>query len=547
MWYYTRQIDHQTGISFSVQRTTRMDGQTLFDAITDSAVLVDKAGRVLHWNSGATSLFGYHRKEVIGRSINIIYDRNYPFPKLIQEVNTNQKKWIEETIFIRKNGIKGNCRSSLCPLPVNEQNKITALLVHQNTSIFKKKEEDLIKTQNFTNQQLQHLLNGFWISNQLLIDSIFALEQNERKLRESELSFHLLAENATDVISRHTPDGTYLYASPASKSTMSYNPDDLVGKNIFKLVHHDDQTKLRKAFMRRRENMNNNKPIVYRIKKKEGEFRWFESNIRLIVDEQTRVINEFQLASRDITDRVLDRKAQLRGQQLAHVFRLSTMEEMASGMAHEISQPLAAIVNYTRGCVRHLENSDHDVDQLRNVMEKAVTQAERAGEILHRLKNFFCKGQLEKTPCKINNLIRETVSLIKNELISSKTKIDFDFDKNLPYIFIDKIQIQQVILNLMQNAIESMQHIHKKAKRINIRTRSNSHDAIEVTLNDTGPGFSKENINRVFMPFFTTKAHGRGMGLAICRSIIEAHGGQFNINSNVNNNSWIRFSLPISI
>lgn len=523
-----------------------MDGQVIFDSIIDSAVIIDKAGRVVHWNAGATSLFGYHRKEVLGRSINIIYDRNYPFPKLIQEISGQQKKWTEETIFIRKNGIKGTCKSVLCPLPQNEQNKITSLLLHHNTSIHTKKEEDWEKNYNAVQQQLHHVLSAFYSSTSLLIETTYALEQCERKLRESEISFHLLAENATDVISRHSLDGTYLYASPASKSSMGYNPDDLIGKNIFKLIHHDDQPKIRKAFTRRREN-NNNKPIAYRIKKKEGEFRWFESNIRLILDEQTRTINEFQLASRDITDRVLDKKAQLRGQQLAHVFRLSTMEEMASGMAHEISQPLAAIVNYTRGCVRHLENSDHDVEQLRNVMEKAVTQAERAGEILHRLKNFFCKGQLVKTPCKINNLIRETISLIKNELISSKTKVDLDFDRNLPYIFIDKIQIQQVMLNLIQNAVESMQQLHKKPKRIHIRTRAIAKDTIEVTLNDTGPGFSKENINKVFMPFFTTKAHGRGMGLAICRSIVEAHGGQFTINPNVNSNSWIRFSLPISI
>src|SRR5262249_50210325 len=153
----------------------------------------------------------------------------------------------------------------------------------------------------------------------------------------------------------------------------------------------------------------------------------------------------------------------------------------------------AAIVNYTRGCVRHLQNEKHDHDQIKQVMEKAVAQAERAGEIVQRLKNFFCKGQLVKTPCKINNVIRETVTLIKNELTTSKTKIDFDFDKNVPLIFIDKIQIQQVILNLIQNAIESMNENYTKEKRIHIYTRSTTLDTIETTLHDTGPGFSKEN------------------------------------------------------
>ena len=523
-----------------------MDNLGLFDTIMDSAILLDKAGRVVNWNAGAASLFGYSKKEVLGWSINFIYDRNYPFPKLIQEINAHQKKWQEDTIIIRKNGIKGYCRSYLCPLPPNEQHKITALLIHHNVSANKKIEEELQKNNLKVLDQLHHSLAGFWSANALLIEALNNQEQTEKKLRESELRFHLLAENATDVISRHTPDGNYLYVSPASKSSIGYNPDDLIGKNIYKLIHHDDVGKIKKLFTRRRENAPH-KVIVYRIKRKEGEFRWFESNIRIILDEQTRMISEIQLASRDITDRVLDKKARLRGQQLAHVFRLSTMEEMASGMAHEISQPLAAIVNYTRGCIRHMENDVHDRDQLRNIMEKAAGQAERAGEIVQRLKNFFCKGQLVKTSCKLNNIIRETVSLMKNELTNSKTKIDFNFDKNIPFIFIDKIQMQQVLLNLMQNAIEAMQQNHIKEKRIHIQTKSTHADMIEITITDTGPGFSKEIINKAFTPFFTTKAHGRGMGLAICRSIIEAHGGQFTINPNTNSHSWIRFSLPISI
>ncbi len=524
-----------------------MDGLGLFEAIMDSAILLDKAGRIINWNSGATTLFGYTRREVLGRSINLIYDRNYPFPKLIQEVHSQQKKWQEDTIFVRKNGIKGQCKSHLWSTPQQEQHKMAAVLIHQNLTNYKKTETEHQKTNHFLSEQVQLALSGFWHASSMLVENINHLEQTEKKLRESELRFHLLAANATDVISRHTPDGTYLYVSPACKSSIGYNPDDLIGKNMHKLIHHDDLIKIKKAFTRRRDPLNNSS-VIYRIKRKEGEFRWFESNVRLIMDEGSKIINEIQLASRDITDRVLDKKARLRGQQLAHIFRLSTMEEMASGMAHEISQPLTAIINYTRGCARYLQNNDYDRDQLRSVMEKAVSQAERAGEIIQRLKNFFCKGQLVKTPCKMNNVIRETASLMKNELSQSKTKIDFEFDKNTPFIFIDKIQIQQVLLNLMQNAVESMQENHTKEKRIHIQTKTTT-DIVEVTLHDTGPGFSKELVNKVFMPFFTTKAHGRGMGLAICRSIIEAHGGQFTINpkSNSNSNSWIRFCLPISI
>ena len=159
-----------------------MDGQGLFDAITDSAVLLDKAGRVVNWNAGASSLFGYSKREAIGLSINFIYDRNYAFPKLIQELNSHQKRWQEDTTFIRKNGIKGNCKSYLCPLPLNEQNKITALLIHQNTSLYKKFEEELHHAHLHTKGQLHHLLAGFWSGSVLLVESIKQLGTDGKKI-----------------------------------------------------------------------------------------------------------------------------------------------------------------------------------------------------------------------------------------------------------------------------------------------------------------------------------------------------------------------------
>ncbi|MHB1949524.1 MAG: PAS domain-containing sensor histidine kinase [Gammaproteobacteria bacterium] len=518
--------------------------QALFEAIIDSAVLLDKTGRIVDWNQGATSLFGYPKKEVLGRSLNLIYQQNHPFPKIIQEVLPQQKKWIEETPFIRKNGIRGVCKTCVSLVHHSVGNKVAALITHQNVTSYKAIQADLEDTSDKLAHELKDRLEMFYLCNSLLVKNLASHDEIEKVLRESELRFHLLAENATDMISRHSPDGTYLYVSPSSRNLIGFLPDELVGRNAYKLLHYDDVNKLKKIFTRRK-SAATHQTITYRIRHKEGDYRWFESNIRVITDEDTRDVREIQSASRDITDRVLDKKARLRGQQLAHVFRLSTMEEMASGMAHEISQPLAAIVNYTQGCVRYLQKEHHDPNQLIEIMNKAVAQAERAGEVIHRLKNFFCKGQLFRTPCKINSIIRETVSLIRNDLNTSKTKTDFDLTKDLPLISMDKIQFQQVILNLIQNAIEAMKENQPQDRRIHIHTKQVDKNTVEVTVSDTGPGFSKEIITKVFKPFFTTKAHGRGMGLAICRSIIEAHGGQFTINPNSTGHSWIKFTLPI--
>ena len=520
--------------------------QSLFEAIVDSAVLVDKAGRIIDWNAGANHLFGYSKKEVLGRSVNLVYQQNHPFPKIIQEILPHQKKWTEETQYIRKNGIKGLCKTCLGPVLQHESTKAAALITHHTITSYKNEIEEWRKKSEILQNEIKRNTELCYLSSSLLINNIAQQEQLEMNLRESELSFHLLAENATDIISRHAPDGAYLYVSPSCKTLLGYSHEELINRNIYKFLHHDDINKLKKAFNRRRDNTSPYS-MTYRIRRKEGEYRWFESQIRIISDENTRAIREIQLASRDVTERIFDKKARLRGRQLAHVYRLSTMEEMASGMAHEISQPLAAIVNYTQGTVRHLQRGGHDPQQLIDVMKKAVIQAQRVGEVIHRLKNFFCKGKLFKSPCKINNVIRETLTLIRDEITASKIKIEFNLAKNIPLISIDKIQLQQVLLNLLQNSIEAMQETNQKERKINIQTKQVDRNTIEITVSDAGPGFSKEIISKVFKPFFTTKAHGTGMGLAICRSIIEAHGGEFTINPNHHQQSWIRFTLPISL
>ncbi|MFN3234063.1 MAG: PAS domain S-box protein [Gammaproteobacteria bacterium] len=391
-------------------------------------------------------------------------------------------------------------------------------------------------------KSLQQQITELQLTNMILKNSLDEKDQIEHYLRESENRFRLLAENSTDMISRHSPKGVYLYASPACRTLLGYQPHEMVGKSFFDFIHHYDASKMKKLFQKK----NHINSFTYRARKKDGSHLWFETNLRIIHKKNSKKIIEWQAATRDVTQRIVAEKSQKQTKKLADVIRSISMEEVASGIAHEVNQPLAAVLNYTQGCVRHMQNDDCDKNKVLEIMKKAATQAERAGDIIHRLKNFFCKGKLYPEQENVNRLIRQAIAYIRPELSSSKVKVNLELQKPLPKISIDKIHFQQIVLNLAQNAIESMQEAKVKNKYITIRTVHDEKPEIKIEFFDNGLGFSRELIQKVTTPFFTTKKNGMGMGLTICHSVIEAHGGTLKIIPRSKQmNGCVRLTLPI--
>jgi PAS domain S-box-containing protein len=223
---------------------------SIFEAMLDSAIILDKSGRIVEWNQNATILFGYPKKEILGRSVNLIYAQSHPFQKIIQDNLPSQKRWSLETPFVRKNGSKGICKS--CLMLINHQGRQLALLTHQNITAHKNEIEELRTSITSMNTELKKYRDALYVNHGLMIKNLMTQEQLERELRESELRFNLLAESATDIISRHTVDGAFLYVSLSCKTWLGYTPDELSGINIFKLVHYDDVSKVKKAFNRRK-------------------------------------------------------------------------------------------------------------------------------------------------------------------------------------------------------------------------------------------------------------------------------------------------------
>jgi two-component system sensor kinase FixL len=246
---------------------------------------------------------------------------------------------------------------------------------------------------------------------------------------------------------------------------------------------------------------------------------------------------------RDLTERQKTEK-QLRDLQteLARLSRLTAMGEMASTLAHEINQPLSAISNYLQGCTRLLESVDHpNAPKIRDALGETIKQTLRAGNIVRQLREFVTHGETEKRPEDINQLVEEASALALVGAKDEGVKTVFRFDTKLGPVLVEKVQIQQVLINLIRNAIEAMQGA--KRKELVVTTAPSDRDMIEVSVADTGQGIAEEITDRLFQPFVTTKPAGMGVGLSISKRIIESHGGQIRAEPNPGGGTVFRFTV----
>lgn len=235
---------------------------------------------------------------------------------------------------------------------------------------------------------------------------------------------------------------------------------------------------------------------------------------------------------------------------LAHKSQLSALEEMASALAHELNQPLTSIANYTRGCIRRLHSKSHNTDELLYALEQTASLAERAGKLIHHIKNFARKGKLYYERIDINNIISNMGNLISYEIKNAPIRIHYELLETPLWVMVDKIQLEQVILNLLRNGIEAMnQTDDAQKKQLTIQTgliNENSNNLVEINVIDTGPGFLPDVKANLFNLYFTTKEEGMGMGLSICRTIIEAHGGGISAKDNPAGGALLQITLPLA-
>ena len=221
------------------------------------------------------------------------------------------------------------------------------------------------------------------------------------------------------------------------------------------------------------------------------------------------------------------------------------MGQMASTMAHELNQPLTAVTNYLEAGRQLLASGTGSPERLNEMIEKAIAQAQRAGDVIRRLRGFVSKGETERRLQDLNQLVEEALALALVGARQRGVRASLELDHTLPLVMVDHVQVQQVVLNLVRNAVEAMEQVERRELTIGTRAVLEQKMA-EIVVADTGPGIAPELAERLFQPFVTTKATGMGLGLSICREIVEAHQGRLTAVPATSGGAMFRVSLPIA-
>lgn len=322
-----------------------------------------------------------------------------------------------------------------------------------------------------------------------------------------------------------------------SEDLMGKSAFNVWGQSVYKKVHKY----LKLALAGQQVNFEMELPLDEENKK------YFYTTLIPDSDDMSRVYGVIVLIG-DITDRlaieVVDRKRLLN---IAHFSRLSTMGEMASEIAHELNQPLAAISIYSDACRRMILSGKGENKQIIQSLTDINLQAKRAGSVMKRIREFVSKKDLDRENVDVNNLVKGALELLAIEIRSHHVNLDLQLADNMPFILVDKILIEQVVFNLVRNALEAMDEINEQERTLVIKTLVTKSNEIEVNIEDSGPGLPMEELKKIFTAFHTTKTDGMGMGLSICYSIIQAHRGRIYAIPNNNRGTIFSFTLPLTL
>lgn len=374
-----------------------------------------------------------------------------------------------------------------------------------------------------------------------------ALDKTENTLRASETHLRSILDTVPDATIVIDEKGVITSFSAAAVRQFGYAKEEIIGRNVKILMpepyrgEHDGYLQRYLATGEKRI-IGIDRVVVGR--RKDGS----TFPMKLAVAEMQSFGRTFFTGFvHDLTERQQseERLQEIQGE-LAHLARLTELGEMASTLAHELNQPLAAIANYARGCQRLLDMpGSAPSEQLKEALAEMAQQSLRAGDIIRHLREFVSRGVTEKSITNVRGLIEEAGALALVGSREQDIRSVFDFAADTDNFLVDRIQIQQVLINLMRNAMEAMRESARR--ELVVRTRLDGEDRVVIEVADTGPGISHDVVSRLFQPFVTSKANGMGIGLSISKRIVEAHGGTLTASGNSKGGATFRIELPMDV
>ncbi|WP_046868692.1 PAS domain-containing sensor histidine kinase [Microvirga massiliensis] len=480
----------------------------LLDAATDFAIfMLDVDGRIVRANLGAERITGWRRDEIVGQNISILYtpeDVAAGKPEEVLETVRGTGRREEQGDRLRKDGSR--------------------FVAHAKTTLLTEPGGRLL---------------GFAKVTQDVTDRVAA----EDALRASEAHLRSILETVPDAMIVIDEQASIQSFSATAERLFGYGASEVIGRNVAMLMpspyreQHDGYLARYLATGERRI-IGIGRVVVGQ--RKDGSTFPMELSVGEMHSRDTRYFTGF---IRDLTERQrTEARLQDLQSELVHMSRFTALGEMASALAHEINQPLTAIANYLKGCRRILERMQGEsVPMLSDAVGQAAEQALRAGRIIRHLREFVARGESERHIENLPKLIEEASALA---LVGAKEKgirVVYRLDSNAEHVLADRIQVQQVLLNLVRNAIEAM--LDTENRNLVIGTTARDDGMVEITVTDTGTGLAPEVTAQLFQPFVTTKPHGMGVGLSICRTIVESHGGKIWVESQPDVGTIFHFTL----
>ncbi|AEH82034.1 PAS domain-containing sensor histidine kinase [Sinorhizobium meliloti] len=371
-----------------------------------------------------------------------------------------------------------------------------------------------------------------------------AIDRTEDVVRARDAHLRSILDTVPDATVVSATDGTIVSFNAAAVRQFGYAEEEVIGQNLRILMpepyRHEHDGYLQRYMATGEKRIIGIDRVVSGQRKDGSTFP-----MKLAVGEMRSGGERFFTGFiRDLTEREESaaRLEQIQAE-LARLARLNEMGEMASTLAHELNQPLSAIANYSHGCTRLLRDMDDAVaTRIREALEEVASQSLRAGQIIKHLREFVTKGETEKAPEDIRKLVEESAALALVGSREQGVRTVFEYLPGAEMVLVDRIQVQQVLINLMRNAIEAMRHVDRR--ELTIRTMPADPGEVAVVVEDTGGGIPEEVAGQLFKPFVTTKASGMGIGLSISKRIVEAHGGEMTVSKNEAGGATFRFTLP---